>query len=56
VEGGERDADRVADAVGEQGAEADAMERDGIGVIPPADRVALDEDVSPVSGRRFSRA
>ena len=54
---GELTPERLAKLEAEaQRAEADAMERDGIGVIPPADRVALDEDVSPVSGRRFSRA
>jgi len=54
---GELTPERLAKLEAEaQRAEADAMERDGIGVIPPADRVALDPDVSPVTGRRFSRA
>jgi (E)-4-hydroxy-3-methylbut-2-enyl-diphosphate synthase len=54
---GELTPERLAKLEAEaQRAEAEAMAREGIDVIPPADRVALDEDASPTAGRRFTRA
>ncbi len=54
---GELTPERLAKLEAEvQRAEADAMAAAGIDVIPPADRIALDEDASPTAGRRFSRA